>query len=380
MKNKIFFILPVLIIYAAVFSGCSDSVSNSTGNETQSQAMVERQFVLSSGVKASPEQLIVVDLEDLNSPSVSGDTGPIGEDIVPYIYSHDVNQKFKIEAFSNFKMIFISDAAGDTLANIFPGGFAQLTVPAGNYKMHLITFDSYAAAEKSSNVVFIKPEVSGNDINTHLKAKVCTGCDFKDADLKNFNLRNVTLSRSSFHGTDLRQADLSYSIIDSCRMGGSILDSANFTNCEFTDNKWEQDYLTSTAAYAIFDSAYMVRCDFNRVLMTGVSINNVHFQASSLTNVNMINASAVNSDFSSVKISGSVLSYSNFFKTGFYNSNMQSSDISHCNLSDTDFGSSVLIDLNMSYSNIIGAGFCSSQRTRVNATGVIYNQTTDCWP
>ncbi|MBS1494703.1 MAG: pentapeptide repeat-containing protein [Bacteroidetes bacterium] len=377
LKSIEAFFLFLVTVSFTVLSGCSDTLTNSTGTVTENQTKVEREFSLSSVLKASPDELIVVDLEDLNSPSVSGDTGPVGEDVIPYTYTKDINQEFRVAPFSTFKIKFVSDATGDTLAQVFPGGFAQLSVPAGNYKLHLISFDSYSSSDLSSNIIFIKPSVSGSNIVTHLKAKECIECNFKNTDLSGMNFTDVTLSRSSFTGVNLRNANLRNAYVDSCRMENTNLDSANLINSWLPGTKWGEG---SSLQYAVFDSAYMVGCEFSKVQMKGVSINRVHFARTNILYSNMLNATVINSDFDEVKIYGSGFSYTNFTKTAFINAQIQSSNFDRCNLTDTDFGRSALTQVNMAYANIIGAYFCESQKTGITTVGIIYNSTTQCWP
>jgi hypothetical protein len=93
-KNKIVFqaskvlllLVTAMVIYN--FSGCSNSVTNTgTVPARKNQSRTEQEFSRYTDLKAEAGAVIAVDLEGLNSPSAMiGDTGPIGEDIIPYNY------------------------------------------------------------------------------------------------------------------------------------------------------------------------------------------------------------------------------------------------------------------------------------------------------
>jgi hypothetical protein len=140
----------VLILSAAVysFSGCSNSVTSSgTLPVRKNKARTEAEFISSASLKANPGAVIFVDLEHLNSPAGSSgnDTGPIGEDVIPYTYTETAIRRIRLGEEVQFKARLVSES-GEVIYQLNnPNDTARVTIPAGNYKLHLTSLVNYGS-------------------------------------------------------------------------------------------------------------------------------------------------------------------------------------------------------------------------------------------
>lgn len=395
-SKKLFFEIEAFIFFLValsftILSGCSDSVTNSTVTASTHPAMVEKQFVLSPGLKALAGAVITVDLEDLNSPATADDTGPIGEDIIPYSYATTAEHRFEIGSESNFKIKMVNDSSRVTLFELNSASSIIKIIPAGNYKLHLISLENYSASDTKSNVVFIQPNketsftssLSGgynpDDLNTLLKTGKCKYCNLEDANLSKMNLKKIELLYCGLNNANFSESDL-----DNARMTNNDVFNVNFTRAnisgvDFRGSKLLGLTMTKTKAASTdfsgtrfhsynMDSCYIILADFSNCNLEGMKItggqvlyskfSNAKFTG--ITDLEFNGTEFINSDFSNAKISG----------TSFLN----------CRLNSVNFSNADLSNSNLSYSNIVSANFCGALKNNISATNVIYNSTTQCWP
>jgi len=441
-KNKKFFfaIEAFFLFLAAVsftnFSGCSDSVTNSTGTVTPTrQAMVERQFALSSSLKAEAGAVIVVDLEDLNSPSSPEDTGPIGEDVIPYNYASTAEHRFEIGSSSNFKMKLVSDLTGTTLFELDPNSFIVVTIPAGSYKMHLISLETYSASDSASNVIFIQRNsetaftsslgggYNPNDLNTFLQTRKCYQCDLNNADLSKMNLRKIQLTFCFMRIVDLHQSDLTDSDCADNEFINSNFTGANLTNVDFSGRQGRKFFMannmskvkaigtkfTNLEFYAVdIDSGFFSRCDFSgdiirKISFTNSKVTGVKFDSAYFTDAdNSLQASNTDfylstfryaripsaeldkcnlgtTNFSNASLNNSIIKNSNL-SANFRNAKLSNSSIIYSDLFSADFRDADISNLNISFSSIVGANFCGAKMFNMSSSFVYYDATTKCWP
>jgi len=398
-KNKLIsilfqiFTLAVLVISVNFISGCNDSVINSPGTTAPfRQSMVERQFALSSTLKAEAGAVIVVDLEDLNSPSSTEDTGPIGEDIIPYTYTETRQHRFEIADSSNFKIKMVSDATGTMLFELNSASSIVVTIPEGNYKLHLISLENHSPSDSLSDVIFIQPNTetafmgsgagnySDDDLNTLLQTRRCFKCHLDNANLANMDLREVKIAISSMQNINFSKADLRNSVFGLNGIQGNF-DSTKLDNANMPFNA------------------------FSSCSMNGTSIKNVNFHRSLLwvTFENIIQNSAAATNFSGCdisltkfkqcRISNAVFDSCTSGTTHFanftaINSEFVKSNFSNCDISGAFFNGCKLYSMNFANANLNyatfkniyfeGVSFCGANLSNVtpdNTWG-----TAECWP
>jgi uncharacterized protein YjbI with pentapeptide repeats len=385
-----FFLLLVTASFT-IFSGCGDSVTNSAVTTALRQAMVERQFVLSSSLKAEAGAVIVVDLEDLNSPAGADDTGPIGEDIIPYNYTSTAEHRFEIADSSNFKIKMVSDSSGATLFELNPASSTVVTIPAGNYKLHLISLENYSVSDSASNVVFIQPNtetaftssLSGgynpDDLNTLLNTRKCVKCNLDNANFDQMNLSGVTIGlsslqyagfnytnlqnativgnviRSNFYAADLRNANMQLNVFYESLMNSCLLDNTNF----------HRSILFLTIDYSNplgYSNTNFSGCDLSGTVLKNVHLDDANFDScrvQSAGHFTILNSALWNKGFTNSTLTGS-----NFSGVVFGNFKFE-----NCNLSNSSFTSAEFRSVSFCRSNFTNA-------RQVNST--VYD--VECWP
>jgi uncharacterized protein YjbI with pentapeptide repeats len=433
----------LFFVFAICFSGCSDSVTNSTATTTDKyKAHTEAEFNSSSSLKAIPGAVVYVDLEHLNTPadSVSNDTGTIGEDVIAYSYTESATHRIKLDASARFKARLVSEAGEIIYQLNNPGDTARVVIPAGNYKLYFTSLVNFGSDGRSAQAIFIQPDLDAisaggvlpqggynkDDLNTLLTTNKCVKC----------NLREVQL-----HDKNLKGADLSYTNLESSFMDHVNLDSAIFAhtdwdrsganNCTFKGAKFTFTILNLTSfGGGDFTGAIFQRLNWDRTIFDAANLSHVTFDSGSGSG-NMDGCDLSNTTFSNLEIrdltgehvnlTGATFSNIHAYEVFFGNSNLdgtkfinntyfQSSTLRGSTFRNALFTSfrgdgSVFDDCVMTGSTITNSGFnngtlraailintvwnnvdinavnmCHQDRTGMSAVNMHYNPDTDCWP
>jgi len=105
---------------------------------------------------------------------------------------------------------------------------------------------------------------SAQDINKLKKIKVCNNCDFKGADLSNFDLSNVEAKGSDFSYANLQKTNLSNANLKGAIFANTIFDEVNLSN-------------------AILDDTIVFEQNFKSINIEGLNVVNLVIQDSILT-------------------------------------------------------------------------------------------------
>jgi len=399
IKNRIVFLTPrklllfILTFTAGVyFSGCTNSItSTGTVSPRKNQARTEQEFSFNSNLKADAGAVIAVNLEGLNSPVAEiGDTGPIGEDIIPYIYTETAQHRFTIDDTSDVKIKLVSDATGLTIAEVNPGNSLYVNIPAGSYKMHLISLFNYTAEEPSS-IVFVQTNTrtpyagtgtTGTnytipDVDKFIQQHGCSKCDMSGADFSGMSLHGIRVGEGIFNSAKFVKTKVRSSLMikckfDSTNFNGMVPDAEgggfNFSECTFSNAKLANIVRGTNLEFtrSTFDN-----CDFN-----GTSFYRPHIE---------------NVTFSNSNFSGSSFFYPNLAASTFYKSNLQRFKLSgdgrnltfdNVNAKHMIFDDSNILNSHFRYSNFdsvkVAGSFCGSDRR--NTEFRFYFGSARCFP
>ncbi len=310
--------LAAVCIYAVTFTGCSDTITSSIGTAPKTyKALTERDFA-DKNLKAEPDEIIIVNLEDLHSPidPLIFDTDLIGIDIIPYTYIDTVEQTLTIGDSSYFTISLINENTKQVVYELtLQHNNITVTVPAGDYLMVITSLEEYKQSDSSaSQLIFIQPDTDaknkGNhpeevDYNTRLlyrffQTNRCSGCD----------LTNVNLSNQTLNGADLSWANL----------------------------------------------------------------NNAKLRRTNLSNANLNGTRFISADLTLAN-----LHRSNSEDARFTNAKLEAANLTNANLKGTNFENANLTDADLSFANISNANFCGATKTFMIRTGVIINSYPYCW-
>ncbi len=443
--NKFFNLCSLLaiVIFIGALQGCSDSITNSTTSTTDKyKARTESEFNADASLKTIPGAVVYVDLEHLNSPAsgVNGDTGPIGEDVIAYVYTESATHRFKLDAGAKFtaRLVNAEGAVMFTLNN--PGDTARVTLPAGSYKLYLTSLLSYAFSPISTQAVFIQPDVNAiasggvgaqggynkDDLNTLLTTNKCIGCNLNEVQLHDKNLtgadlsyaglshsfmENVNLSNAIFTHTDWDRSGANNCIFTGAKFTFTILNYTSFGGGDFTGAvfqrlNWDRTiFAASTMRNVTFDSGAgdgnMDGCDLSystfsnldlrdltgeHINLTGATFSNVHTYQVFFGNSNLDSTKFINNTyFQSSTLRGSTFRnavFTNFRGDGsvFDDCNMTGSKISDAGFNGGTLRAAVLINTIWNNVDINAVNMCHQDRTGASFSNMRYNVDTDCWP
>jgi len=268
IKNQTFISFMALLLLASVsFIGCNNDGGGGSSQDTQ--ALTENDFVETPGLSANPKGGVVVTfVEHPDSEKPENDTGEVGNDIIPYRYSEDLNHTYCLEdenvGAEHFAILFDSDgnevlrveangecvteliSAGDYLLEITHDGKIEETlpifaIPQQNGEQAAQRVDTDQGLFKSAKSQFsriidnfyniitqkAKAQSVAENVKTLLSTNKCEGCDLHGA-----NLRGAVLVKANLTGANLTQVTLGSTIFNSaiwcdgtCTCGSDSIDT-----------------------------------------------------------------------------------------------------------------------------------------------------------
>lgn len=245
----------------ALFSGCSDdSITNSVTTTDKFPARTEAELSLNAGASVIPGSVVYVDLENLDAPpdSVNGDTGSIGEDVIPYTYTGTAMHRIKLGAGALFKARLVSEC-GEVMYQLnAPGDSARVTIPAGKYKLYLTSTVSSDGAYGYSKPVFIHPDSSAIrsgagmppqggyipwQLDQLLETGKCPNCDLVGAQITGKNLTGADLNHSDLSNAVLFKASFGFAnfsgaVLEGANIYQSSFKFANFRGANLSNSQW----------------------------------------------------------------------------------------------------------------------------------------------
>lgn len=379
-------ILSAFIFLASVMytGGCSDSpLTNTTTIKKTYKARTERDFA-DKNFKAEPGAVIVLNLEDKNSPPDPEwfDTDIIGIDIVPIRYTETAKHHFRIDEESNFEMSLISDSSKQVLFELTPENMeTDVMIPAGDYRMIIESLEIFGSDTLDEQTVFIQPdrETTGSantdydpaQLNTLISRKSCVNCDLSNAILPGANLsyanlwfanlNNAILTNANFQSADLNRANLRFArafsanlrnaylngaILQNANLSGSNLSNANLSNADLRD--------------ADLEDANLANANLSNANLRGASLYEARLDGSNLSNANLSYANLQIADLRRANLSNA-----NLYRASLRNANLSNANLNNANLTDA---------------NLTSANFCGADKIGIIAPGVITNSQTQCWP
>jgi uncharacterized protein YjbI with pentapeptide repeats len=446
MKNKLILLLPVILflsISVINFSGCGDSITSSVVTPDKYKGRTEAEFNADAGAKTIPGTVVYVDLEHLNAPagSVNGDTGPIGEDVISYVYTETAVHRIKLGADAQFKARLVSEA-GEVIYQLNnPGDTARVSIPAGNYKLYLASAVNYGSGAGASQPVFIQrdydainsgggapPQGSYNkdDLNQLLTTRKCVKCNLNEVQIEDKDLTGADLTEAGFSRSFMSRVNLTNGIFFHTDWTDAGANDCNFTNAVFTRTivnrtsfgrgdfrhavfqrlNWDRTFFVeSDMRYVTLDSGAgsgnMDGTDLSYSTVSNLDLrdmscestkwisstfSNVHFYNMYFANAIMDSAKFINNSYfqqSSLRDAKfRYATFTNFRGDGsvFDNSVMTGSTMTNFSVDGASLRAVILINTIWNGANIHAVNMCHQDRTGAVFNDMHYNVDTDCWP
>lgn len=395
IKNLLSGCIILSVLYFTSY-GCNNNPVNSSS--VRRAAMTELDFK-NSNLQAAPGSVIVVELEDLNSPPDSiFDTDVIGIDAIPIKYTETAEHTFRLDESSisdysatAYEMTLVNAETKEELFTINTI-FSHITrsIPAGNYVMVFKSTRPYGADSTGSQIIFIQPDNSGSgntdydedQLKHFMSTRECNGCDLSNADLSHMWVSNVSLVGANLNGGKFDFTEFENSNLSGASIQNALFRYAVFNNADFSHIDFKGSQILSTR----FIGVNFTGSDFSNASLKGSTFSYVTFYNTNFTNaelsnavfdytnklsaVNMKNANLAGAKFSDHEIPGSDFSFSNLTGANFSNLDISGSDFSFSNMTSATFN----------IINARGVNFCGAIKDRINQRMVFTDESTACWP
>jgi len=260
----IYALFTTAIIFMVSATGCNNSVV-SPSDVKKNQARSEREFVANRDLKTTSGAVVILNLEDVNSPQVDSipDTGTIGEDFFTIRYTDNAVRTFRMESNVAFSSRLVNAETGELVYSIAPNNnTVSVYVSAGDYKMYLTSWKDYTYdSAVGSQKIFIQPE--GDNLHTFIGTGGCPNCD-----LSSIDLRHMSFDGLNFSGANLNKAIL----------GQTSLIGTNFYNANLNGTYFFQ----STMPYANLSYSSM-----KEVVLRSTDLRYASLEGSDITNADL---------------------------------------------------------------------------------------------
>lgn len=433
------------LIFGVCITGCSDSITNSVTTPDKYKANTEAEFNASASLKAIPGAVVYVSLEHINTPadSVNGDTGGIGEDVIPYSYTETAIHHIKLGPEAQFKARLVNEAGSVIYQLNNPGDTARVSLASGNYKLYLTSTINYAASTGStSQPVFIQRDIdainsaagappqggySKDDLNTLLTTRKCTSCnldgiqlhgnDLSGVQITNSGMNHAFLERVNLTGGTLTNVDWTDGAANNCNFAGvhfnnvmlyrSSFDHGYFVNSVFQHILWDRThFITGDFRNATLDSGSAYNgsvdgSDFNHANISNLDWHEVSAQGAKFVNVTFSKVSCYTVYFAEVVMDSSKFINKCFFQLSqfrdskiryatftdfrgdgslFAPSDMRGTRITDAFFGGGSFRAAILINAVWNNVQIPAVNMCHQDRTGAVFNNISKNPDTDCWP
>lgn len=370
MKTKnLFSILVVLTVLYFNSYGCNNNPVNSSN--TNYPAMVEQDFQNSS-LQARPGSVIVIELEDLNSPPDSVfDTDEIGTDAIPIKYTETAQHSFRLDESTSFEMMMVRQATKEEIFMISSANpYISLSIPAGDYILLFKSHRPYGTSETGDQLIFIQPDKISTQntdyddaqLKQFISTRQCDGCN-----LSNANLSHKWLSYVSLVGANLNGAKFEFTEFDKSNLTGASIQNAAFAFAEFDSTDFSHTDLKGSA---------IISTRFKVVNFAGSDFSSASLKGSTFSGVNFNDA-----DFSDAELSNAVFDFTiQLLRVNMKHANLIGAKFTNVDISKADFSLSNLTSATFNTVNARGTNFCGALKDRINARMVFTDDDTQCWP
>jgi uncharacterized protein YjbI with pentapeptide repeats/beta-lactamase regulating signal transducer with metallopeptidase domain len=171
----------------------------------------------------------------------------------------------------------------------------------------------------------------------------CTGCSFRNADLRALDLHDLRISANDFSGADMRGANLS-----GAKLTGVSLVRANLANADLRNAQLSGVELT----HASFDGAQL-----EGIKLVGVSLQHVSLRGTMLRSVI---ANCTGCDFNRLDLHGQDL----------HGITLSGADLSHADLHDANLSGVRFSGVDLSRANLSGADLTNARLDGCDLSGV----------
>lgn len=300
--KSIFFTVAITLV---LLSGCG---SNNTAVENGTQdpvAIEELQFTLNIALRASADNIVMLNLEHQSATVGVEDTATAGTDCYTYLHDKSIQTVLSVDSGSSIGSLSITNKAINEIITVLSG---EISIPlelsantdyevcvthngaSDQMQTVFVRFTDAASASAASSAIASTDDIqpvgySDDDLKKLLATNDCMECDLHQA-----NLSHAALSKAILLNANLSDADLDYADLSSANLGGANLSQANLNNADLPDAYLLYAYLhKANLSYADLSSANLG--DAN---LTYADLTNADLTAADLTGADLSNATWTN--------------------------------------------------------------------------------------
>jgi len=242
-KSELTLLLAIIFVFGGFFT-LTKLVRSSADQNTNIYTEID--FFEDSGLFASPDKTITATfLESPLSVDQESDTGGVGFDVIPYMFSTTVEQTYCWEdenRQAQHYMTLVNSENEEVLSVVANGECVTKTLPADDYFMYIYhdgNIDEriavFVAPEEGQSILTTTNDETLENVIILLNTNMCVGCDLSGAnlsglDLSGANLKNAILVDANLSGTNLSNAILINADMSRANLKGANLSGADLTN------------------------------------------------------------------------------------------------------------------------------------------------------
>lgn len=390
MSRYIVFTSVILLVLS-----CGDVDYQDSSSEDileQLQAIGELELLQNEEMHAILGQLVVTDLENMDTPpdSLGHDTYLSGIDIIPYYFTRDASHTFVIDSAGKFSMKLVNPTTNQVLVDLAPGDTAvKLDIPEGFYELQLHSHLQFGQDTLESQPVFIVPYVTEADTGESLAKTTgnifdylwvvffrhCRNCNLSFFNFSSWNLKGVDFSYSDLNRANFESANLSYS-----DLSWGSLESANCENTDLSNARLMGTYITGTdLSTANLEGTFFYDADLSNTNFSGKNLRNTTFWLSDLTNCDFRYADLTGANLRQTILIDADLSYANGDNTDFYDATMIRTKFLQSSLKSARFASAEMSDAqftgaNLAYGRFQNANLNKSDLSNTNLSHSMFHE------
>jgi len=224
--------------------------SGSGGTAASGNGIDESQIAANSSLKANIQNVVALHLEHPQGGEMEGDTGGIGNDVIPFSFDFAAPQAVQFCFSADLPHQFnITNAQGVVLMSLEAQSCGSVTLPKGDYSLN---FQNAGTGGVAVSNFFIRRDLSSSVPRILIEAD-CPNCDLSGIHIEEIDLSGLDFSGSNFNDSELLGDDFRGSNLDNTTFEGSDWTGSLFDDDDsiFEGEEVQQAWVTDDGAYSL---------------------------------------------------------------------------------------------------------------------------------
>lgn len=300
-----------LLTLAIVFLTSCGSDSSSNLSAPPVIALVEKSFVEDTNLRATENNIVVVNLEPSNYADATNDTDILGVDTIPFKITTSFVTQLEVENNSSVPVesMYITDTTTDIVVALATKGNPSqlftleanrdydLTVEHTNVDTMVTLFIKFNNINAPSlrGVNLVKSSSFYSNINKLETTRECVECNLSGLDAPGSNFSYCMLRRANLNSANLSDANLSHTVLMDVNLSMANLDGANLSNAFLYSASFDNAFMEeANLSYANLEGAVLTNADLTSSDMSGTTLAYANANGAYMRYVNLLGAKLIN--------------------------------------------------------------------------------------